>query len=233
MSRSGPHSRMLRPAGDASHPEPARGAVTISPMPTPPIPISASVRHVHLCREHVEALFGAGHELRVKAELSQPGQFACEETVTLVGPKKSIPNVRVLGPVRSETQVEVSRTDEIALGIDAPIRASGDLRDTPGLELLGPEGRVELSRGVIQAQRHIHMSPGDAAAFGVKDRDWVMVRVGGERGIIYDDVLVRVHPDFRLDMHLDTDEANAADLQPTTTGTILTGPTVVQPEPDD
>jgi propanediol utilization protein len=197
------------------------------------IPINASVRHVHLSREHLDALFGLGQELHVKTELSQPGQYACEETVTLVGPKKSIQNVRVLGPVRPETQVEVSRTDELALGIDAPIRASGDLDDTPGLELVGPSGRVRLTRGVIQAQRHIHMSPDDAARFGVQDRDWVMVRVGGERGIIYDDVLVRVHPDYRLDMHLDTDEANAADLHTGSFGTLIKGATTGKPEPDD
>lgn len=197
------------------------------------IPINASVRHVHLCREHVDALFGAGYELRVRAALSQPGQYACEETVTLVGPKNSIAKVRILGPERAETQIEVSRTDEIALGIDAPIRASGDLHDTPGIDLLGPNGRVQLARGVIQAQRHIHMSPEDAVSFGVNDRDCVMVRVGGERGIIYDDVLVRVHPDYRLDMHLDTDEANAADLHAGAKGTILKGPSMVKPEPDD
>jgi propanediol utilization protein len=203
-------------------------------MPAPPlIPISASVRHVHLSRDHVLALFGPGHALTVKSDLSQPGQFACNETVTLVGPKSSIPNVRVLGPERKETQVEVSRTDEIALGIDAPIRASGDLDQTPCLDLVGPAGRVHLPRGVIQAQRHIHMSPDDAERFGVKDKDWVMVRVGGERGIIYDDVLVRVHADYRLDMHLDTDEANAADLHPGSTGVLITGPTHVKPEPDD
>lgn len=199
----------------------------------PSIPISASVRHIHLSRQHLDTLFGAGHELSVRAPLSQPGQYACEETVTLTGPKNSIANVRVLGPVRAETQVEVSRTDEIALGIDAPIRASGELDGTPGLELVGPVGRVRLAKGVIQAQRHIHMSPVDATRFGVKDRDWVMVRVSGERGIIYDDVLVRVHPDYRLDMHLDTDEANAADLHPGATGTIIKGPTEVKPEPDD
>jgi propanediol utilization protein len=197
------------------------------------IPISASVRHVHLSREHVEALYGSGYQLTVKSNLSQPGQFACNETVTLVGPKSSIPNVRVLGPERKETQVEVSRTDEIALGIDAPIRPSGEIDGTPSLELAGPAGRVRLSRGVIQAQRHIHMSPDDAARFGVKDKDWVMVRVGGERGIIYDDVLVRVHKDYRLDMHLDTDEANAADLHPGSTGVLIKGATQVKPEPND
>jgi propanediol utilization protein len=197
------------------------------------VPINASVRHMHLSREHVEALFGPGHTLTVKADLSQPGQFACAEAVTLVGPKSSIPNVRVLGPERKETQVEISRTDEFALGIDAPIRASGEIEGSPGLKLVGPKGAVELKRGVIQAQRHIHMSPADADAFGVKDKDWVMVRVGGERGIIFDDVLVRVNKDYRLDMHLDTDESNAADLHPGSWGTLLRGETVVKPEPND
>ena len=197
------------------------------------IPISSSVRHVHLSTEHVEVLFGAGHKLTKKADLSQPGQFAAEEVVALVGPKGTIKGVRVLGPARSETQLEVARTDEFVLGIKAPIRASGALQDTPGIRLEGPHGSVDLARGVIKAQRHIHMSPADAARFGVQDKDWVMVRVGGERGIVYDDVLVRVHPDYRLDMHLDTDEANAANLQPSTFGVLIKGPTTVKPEPND
>ncbi len=197
------------------------------------VPISTSVRHVHLSAAHVAELFGPGHVLTVKSELSQPGQYACEETVTLVGPRGKLPKVRVLGPERAETQVEISRTDEFALGLDAPIRASGELDGTPGLRLEGPSGAVELTRGVIQAQRHIHMSPEDAVRFGVTDRDWVMVRVGGERGIIFDDVLVRVSDRFRLDMHLDADEANAADLHPGATGTLFKHPTLVKPEPDD
>ena len=199
----------------------------------PQIPISASVRHVHLSAEHVAALFGAGHRLTPTKELSQPGQFACEETVTLVGPKQRIAKVRVLGPERAESQVEISRTDEFALGIDAPIRASGQLEGTPGIRLEGSAGAVELERGVIQAQRHIHMSPEDAARFGVQDKDWVMVRVGGERGIVFDDVLVRVSSSYRLDMHLDTDEANAADLGPGASGRLLKGPTLVKAEPND
>ncbi len=199
----------------------------------PRVPISTSVRHVHLSRAHVAELFGAGHELTVRSELSQPGQYACEETVTLVGPKGKLPKVRVLGPERTETQVEISRTDEFVLGIDAPIRASGELDGTPGLTLEGPAVSVELTRGVIQAQRHIHMSPEDATHFGVQDRDWVMVRVGGERGIIFDDVLVRVNAQYRLDMHLDADEANAADLHPGATGVVFKQPTVVKPEPND
>ncbi len=199
----------------------------------PPIPISISARHVHLSRADVEVLFGPGHALTPFKDLSQPGQFACAEQVTLVGPRGSIPDVRVLGPVRPETQVEISRTDERALGVDAPIRPSGELAGSVGIELVGPAGRVKLERGAIQAKRHVHMSPADAAVYGVKDKDWVMVRVGGERGLIFDDVLVRVHPDYVLDMHLDTDEANAADLKPGATGTLLRGPVTVQVEPDD
>ncbi len=197
------------------------------------IPISASVRHIHLSRAHVEALFGAGHQLTPAKGLSQPGQFACEELVTLHGPKGSIAKVRVLGPERGETQVEVSRTDEFKLGLDAPIRPSGKLEGTPGLRLEGSAGSVELEKGVIQAGRHIHMTPADAERLGVEDKQWVMVRVGGERGIIYDDVLVRVKESYALDMHLDTDEANAADLGPDAYGTLITGATEVAPDPDD
>jgi len=197
------------------------------------VPINASARHVHLTTEHVSALFGPGHQLTFRSELSQPGQFACEETVTLVGPKNSIPKVRILGPERPETQVEISRTDEFTLGVDAPIRASGELDDTPGLTIAGPAGQVTIDHGVIQALRHVHMSPDDAARFGVQDKDWVMVRVRGDRGIIFDDVLIRVSPNYRLDMHLDTDEANAADLHPGAVGSIIKQPTMVKPEPND
>ena len=197
------------------------------------IPISASVRHVHLCRKDVEALFGAGHQLTPAKPLSQPGQFACEETVTVCGPKGRIERVRVLGPERQETQLEISRTDEFKLGVDAPVRASGKLDGTPGIRLEGPEGVVELEKGVIQAARHIHMTPADAERLGVEDRQWVMVRVGGERGIIFDDVLVRVKESYVLDMHLDTDEANAADLGPGACGTLIKSPTEVAPEPND
>ena len=202
-------------------------------MEEPRIPISISARHVHLTQEHVETLYGKGHQLTVRTKLSQPGQFACEEAVRVVGPKGAINHVRVLGPVRDETQIEISRTDEISLGIDAPIRPSGSLEGTPGLRLEGPAGALDLKRGAIQAARHIHMSPDDAQRFGVKDKDWVMVRVPGERGIIFDDVLVRVNAQYRLDMHLDTDEGNAADLHPVATGLLIKGPTPVKPEPND
>jgi len=197
------------------------------------VPISTSARHIHLTKEHVDLLFGSGHRLTVKAPLSQPGQFACEETLTITGPKNHIQNVRILGPERKESQVEISKTDGFTLGVKAPVRASGDLDSTPGIKLTGPAGELELPRGVIEAQRHIHMSPEDAEHFGVKDRDWVMVRVGGSRGIVFDDVLVRVSADYRLDMHIDTDEANAADVQQGSTGILIKGPAMVQPEPND
>ncbi|MFH1808349.1 MAG: phosphate propanoyltransferase [Pseudomonadota bacterium] len=197
------------------------------------IPISVSVRHVHLSQAHVEALFGTGRQLTRRSDLSQPGQFACEEVVAIQGPKSRIDKVRVLGPARPETQVEISRTDEFALGIDAPIRASGKTENTPGLTLIGPAGKVELEHGVIQAQRHIHMHPEDAIRFGVKDKQWVMVRVSGERGIIFDDVLVRVNSSYRLDMHLDADEGNAANILPDAWGSLILGPTQVKPEPGD
>ena len=177
-----------------------------------PIPIGISPRHVHLTGADVEALFGPGCVLQPQIELSQPGQFAAVQRVTLIGPRSRIEAVRVLGPVRARTQVEISRTDEYALGIDAPIRVSGDLADTPGLVLEGPAGRVTLTRGAICAMRHIHMTPAEAEDFGLQDRDVVRVRVPGERELIFGDVVVRVRSDYRLDMHIDTDEANAAEL---------------------
>jgi acetate kinase len=176
------------------------------------IPIGVSAHHVHLSVEHVEALFGKGHRLTPRSPLTQPGQFACEEKVTLVGPKGRVERVRILGPEREATQVEISRTEEFKLGIDAPVRLSGDIEGTPGLTIAGPEGEVVLDKGVICAQRHIHMSPEDALHFGVRDRDVVMVKVEGERSLIFGDVIVRVKPDFVLELHLDTDEANAAEL---------------------
>jgi acetate kinase len=177
-----------------------------------PIPIGISAHHVHLTQEHVEVLFGPGRTLTWYADLTQPGQYACVEQVNLIGPKGRIDNVRVLGPVRPESQVEIARTEEFKLGLDAPIRYSGDLEGTPGINLEGPAGCVRLARGVICAMRHIHMSPEDAMEFAVRDRDVVRIRVPGDRSLIFGDVVVRVHPNFRLDMHIDTDEANAAEL---------------------
>ncbi len=183
-----------------------------------PIPISISAHHVHLTQEHVEALFGAGYELQMRGQLSQTGQFAAEETVTLEGPKGLVERVRVLGPVRPVTQAEISRTEAYKLGIDAPIRPSGSLEETPGVTLEGPEGTISVDHGVIIAARHVHMSPEDALHFGVRDREHISVRVEGGRGMTFRDVLIRVHPDFRLDMHVDTDEGNAAELTPDSVG---------------
>lgn len=179
------------------------------------IPVAISARHVHLTQETVEALFGEGRQLTPLKPLSQPGQFAAEEQVTIVGPKRSIERVRVLGPVRSVNQIEVSRTDEFHLGVDAPIRASGHIEDTPGVTLVGDEGRtVTLERGLICAWRHIHMTPDDAQEFGVEDGDVVDVEVGqpGVRSLTFGDVLVRVKSSYQLEMHIDTDEGNAAEL---------------------
>ncbi len=184
------------------------------------IPIGVSAHHVHLTQPHVEALFGPGSTLTLYADLSQPGQFACKEQVALIGPKSRIERVRVLGPVRPASQVEISRTEEFKLGIDAPLRLSGDLDGTPGITLEGPHGQVVLDHGVICAMRHIHMSPQDAMEFAVRDHDMVRIRVHGRRSLIFGDVAIRVHPDFRLDMHIDTDEANAAELDKDTTGCL-------------
>lgn len=194
-------------------------ADTVNGLPT--IPVAISARHVHLRRETVDLLFGPGHELQVKKWLSQPGQFAAEETVTVVGPRNTIERVRVLGPVRSADQLEISRTDEFFLGIDAPVRESGKVANTPGCRLIGPAGTHDLKEGVICAWRHIHMTPQDAATFGVRDRDIVEVAVGsGERSLTFGNVLIRVSPDYRLEMHLDTDEGNAAEIDPGEEGVL-------------
>lgn len=179
------------------------------------IPVAVSARHVHLCQETVEALFGEGYTLTELRPLSQPGQFACNETVTLVGPKRTLEGVRILGPVRSDDQVEISRTDEFYLGLDAPVRASGDVANTPGITLQGTEDRsVYIKEGVICAWRHIHMTPDDAEYFGVSDRDVVEMEVGHGTGrrMVFGDVLVRVKASYKLEMHIDTDEGNAAEL---------------------
>jgi len=178
-----------------------------------PIPIEVSAHHVHLSQEHVEALFGQGHQLGRIKDLSQPGQYACEETVTLIGPRGRVERVRVLGPARKQTQVEIAMTEQFQLGIAPPIRASGDIEKSPGLAIEGPAGTVTIDKGVICAMRHIHMAPDDALRVGLRDRDIVRVRIEGERELIFGDVLVRVHPQYRLSMHLDTDEANSANIR--------------------
>lgn len=175
-----------------------------------PIPLGVSNRHIHLNAEDYARLF-PGHPISEKKGLLQPGQYAAEQTVTLVGPKGQLKNVRLLGPLRSTSQVEISRTDARMLGIAAPLRMSGNLKGTPGIRLVSPFGELELTSGVIVAQRHIHMSPLDALILRVAHGDSVSVAIEGtDRRLIFDNVAVRVSPDMRLEMHIDTDEANAA-----------------------
>jgi acetate kinase len=184
----------------------------IKKMQSHPIPLSTSAHHVHLSQEHFEMLFGVGRTMTPRTELSQPGQFAAKETVNLIGPKGRIDRVRILGPVRKESQVEIARTEQFRLGIDAPLRDSGDIEGTPGITIEGEVGTVKLSKGVICAKRHIHLSPEEALKLGLRDRDRVTLKIKGVRELMFGDVLVRVHPDYRMDIHLDTDEANAAHI---------------------
>ena len=173
--------------------------------------VETSARHVHLSRADLDVLFGKGYELTVKKDLSQPGQYACEERVTVVGPKKAIERVGILGPVRPASQVEVSYTDARTLGIAAPVKESGDIAGTPGCKLVGPCGEVEIANGVIVAKRHIHFTPAEAAEFGVADKEVVSVKVDTNgRSLIFGDVVVRVNDNFAAAMHIDTDESNAA-----------------------
>ena len=177
------------------------------------IPIGVSNRHIHLSKADLETLFGAGYELTPMKELSQPGQYACKEVLTIVGPSmRPIENVRVLGPVRKTSQVEISATDSYVLKVKPPVRESGKIKDSAPLRIIGPKGIVELKEGCIIANRHIHMSPSDAEKFGVSDGDYIDVDVNGKRRTRWFDVQVRVHKDFRLEMHVDTDDANAAGI---------------------
>ncbi|MDD6808347.1 MAG: phosphate propanoyltransferase [Oscillospiraceae bacterium] len=177
--------------------------------------IETSARHLHVTKEHLEILFGEGYELTKKKDLSQPGQYACEERVQVIGPKGSFPGVSILGPVRPETQIELSASDARSIGVVAPIRESGDIAGSGACKLVGPKGEVELSEGVIVAKRHIHATPEDAEALGVSDKEIVNVKVESEgRSLIFGDVIVRVSPKYALAMHIDTDESNAAGVTP-------------------
>ncbi len=185
----------------------------IDDMRQRPIPIGISNHHVHLCQKDMDRLF-PGQELTVRKELKQPGQYAADQTLTLVGPKRSIENVRILGPVRSKTQIEISQTDARLMGIKAPIRlsGSGNLEKTPGMKLVSPHGEVELEQGVIIAMRHIHMSPLDALVYGVQHGENVTVELfGTSRRTVFKDVIIRMSSSMVLEMHIDTDEANAAE----------------------
>ncbi|MFO7969838.1 MAG: phosphate propanoyltransferase [Candidatus Izemoplasmatales bacterium] len=184
--------------------------------------VEVSARHCHLSREHLDILFGEGYELTVKKELSQPGQFAAEEKVKLIGPKRELPRVSILGPARKNTQVEISLTDARSLGIEAPIRESGDIENSAGCTLVGPKGKVNLEQGVIVAKRHIHITPKDAKKYGLKDKQIVAVKINtDQRTSILDDVVIRVRDDFESAMHIDTDEGNAVGITGEQYGIII------------
>jgi putative phosphotransacetylase len=182
-----------------------------------PLVVNVSARHCHLTQEAVEALFGKGHQLQVHKWLYQEGQFAAKETVTLVGPRsRVISNLRILGPCRTLNQVELAYTDGIALGFELPLRISGDIKGTLGGMLMGPAGFFEMEQGIIRAMRHVHMSPVDADHYGVKAGDSMKLKIGGDCGIILERMLCRVDKSFKLEVHIDTDEGNACNLQPDT-----------------
>ena len=184
--------------------------------------VETSARHVHVTKEDLETLFGAGYELHVKKMLSQPGQYASEERVDVVGPKRTLSGVSILGPVRKASQVEISLTDARGIGVNAPVRESGDIKGSAPCKLVGPKGEVELTEGVIAAKRHIHMTPADAQTFGVKDKDVVSVKIDTDgRALTFGDVVVRVNDNFALAMHIDTDESNAAGAGKDTVGEIV------------
>jgi len=190
--------------------------------PVKTVPIAISARHVHLTEDTIGALFGPGYQLTEKQPLSQPGQFAAHENITLVGPRRSIDNVRIVGPPRELNQVEITRTDEFHLGLDAPIHASGDLEGTPGITLAGPHGTVQLPRGVICSHRHLHMTPQDAKSWGVGHGDSVNIAIDSEgRDLEFRDVLVRVNDNYKFEMHIDTDEANAAEINSGDEGVLV------------
>ncbi|WP_226086110.1 phosphate propanoyltransferase [Mesobacillus sp. S13] len=182
------------------------------PTPKEYVPVSVSARHVHLQQEHVNQLFGEGYTLTKLKEISQPGQFACNEQVTIEGPKGKIEKVRILGPLRSQTQVEIARTDARKLGLNPPVRNSGNLAGSSPISIIGPKGKVVLQEGCIIADRHIHMTPKDAAQFGVRDKQKVSVLVDGEKAGIMGQVTIRIRENYALDMHIDTDDANAFGL---------------------
>lgn len=184
--------------------------------------VETSARHVHVSRRVLDILFGEGYELTKKKELSQPGQYACEERVAVIGPKSSFPAVSILGPVRPETQVELSAGDARSIGVKAPVRESGDLEGSAGCKIVGPKGEVELHDGVIVAKRHIHMTPEDAEKYSLSDKQVVSVKIDSDgRSLVFGDVVVRVSPSYALAMHIDTDESNAAGCVPGLMGEIL------------
>lgn len=185
------------------------------------IPIEISARHIHLCQKDLEKLFGRGYQLKKLRNLTQPGQFAAKETVNIKKGKKGIENVRIVGPLRSKTQVELSLTDAIFLRIKIPIRKSGNLKGSPGILIVGPKGKLRLKEGVICPWRHIHLSKKDAEKLNLKEGDLVQFQVKGKRGLIFNNVMIRVSEDFRTCLHLDTDEGNACGISEKSQGTLI------------
>ncbi|WP_282172548.1 phosphate propanoyltransferase [Cytobacillus firmus] len=185
------------------------------------IPMAVSARHCHLSQRDLEILFGTGYQLTKKADLSQPGQFAANETITIAGPRGSLEKVRILGPARNMTQVEVSRTDSIKLGLKPPLRESGNIEGSSPVTLIGPKGSLYKKEGLIIAQAHIHMAPEDAEAFGLKNGEYVKVEAEGDRPITFGNVLIRICNRYRLEMHIDTDEANAGLIAGKTAGRLV------------
>lgn len=187
------------------------------------VTVEISARHIHLSQKDLETLFGEGYELTVKKMLSQPGQFACEERVTVVGPKRELAGVSILGPVRKDTQVELSLTDARSIGVKAPVRESGDIAGSAGCKLVGPKGEIEINEGVIAAKRHIHATTADAERMGLEDKQIVKVEIPTTdgRSLIFGDVVVRVSDSYALAMHIDTDESNAAAMAPNSIGTVI------------
>lgn len=184
--------------------------------------IETSARHVHVSQSDLDILFGEGYELTKKKDLSQPGQYACEERVQVIGSKNSFPSVSILGPVRPATQVELSASDARSIGVAAPVRESGDVKGSGGCKIVGPKGEIEIAEGVIVAKRHIHMTPADAEQYGLADKQVVSVKIdSAERSLVFGDTVVRVNPNFSLAMHIDTDEANAVLAAGGTLGEIL------------
>lgn len=184
--------------------------------------VETSARHAHITQEHLEILFGEGYELTKKKDLSQPGQYVCEERIAVIGSKNQFPGVSILGPVRPATQIEISASDARTIGVPTVVRESGDIAGTPGCKLVGPKGEIEIENGVIVAKRHIHMTPDDAEKYGLADKQIVDVKVSSDdRTLVFGDVVVRVSPSYALAMHIDTDESNAALCKPGTMGVIL------------
>ncbi|GBF72081.1 propanediol utilization protein [Paenibacillus sp. 598K] len=185
------------------------------------VTVGVSARHIHLSPEHIAILFGEGYELTEMKPLSQPGQYAANETVAVIGTKGEFGKVRILGPARKQTQLEISRTDAFAIGVTPPVRESGNIEGTPGITIKGPAGEVTIEQGVIVAARHIHFHTSDAERWGIQDKQELRVKLEGERGLVLDHVIARVSDSFKLDMHIDTDEANAAGARTGDTATIL------------